>query len=217
MTRVKNLIASIALVSFVSSSIVQPCFARVPFASNSRRVDANQNDDDESKGLKFRLSEGSTEAPVRDGYKPGVSTQLSPDETEAILRRMPPMEIETSEPQPFRLAERTPPPPLTGATRMVSFPATASEQQPDSSTQLQQLTNAFLYLQNYPFECSEQLASRILSEGCSRSYCATITHRGKLLTRGLRKHSVRSAMFIDAATKITSAVKRSGINLSLNA
>ena len=32
-----------------------------------------------------------------------------------------------------------------------------------SSTQLQQLTDAFLYLQNYPYECSEQLASRILS------------------------------------------------------
>ncbi|HEU4766345.1 MAG TPA: alpha-2-macroglobulin family protein, partial [Pyrinomonadaceae bacterium] len=32
-----------------------------------------------------------------------------------------------------------------------------------SSTQLQQLTDAFLYLQNYPYECSEQLASRVLS------------------------------------------------------
>ncbi|HET8781097.1 MAG TPA: hypothetical protein VFM63_01675, partial [Pyrinomonadaceae bacterium] len=32
-----------------------------------------------------------------------------------------------------------------------------------SSTQLQQLTDAFLYLQNYPYECSEQLASRIIS------------------------------------------------------
>jgi uncharacterized protein YfaS (alpha-2-macroglobulin family) len=32
-----------------------------------------------------------------------------------------------------------------------------------SSTQLQQLTDAFIYLQNYRFECSEQLASRILS------------------------------------------------------
>ena len=32
-----------------------------------------------------------------------------------------------------------------------------------SSTQLQQLTDAFLYLQNYPYECSEQLASRIMS------------------------------------------------------
>ncbi len=32
-----------------------------------------------------------------------------------------------------------------------------------SSTQLQALTDAFLYLQTYPFECNEQLASRLLS------------------------------------------------------
>ncbi len=32
-----------------------------------------------------------------------------------------------------------------------------------SSTQLQELTDAFIYLQNYPFECSEQISSRMLS------------------------------------------------------
>jgi hypothetical protein len=32
-----------------------------------------------------------------------------------------------------------------------------------SSTQLQELTDAFIYLQNYPFECTEQISSRILS------------------------------------------------------
>ncbi|MDQ3321734.1 MAG: MG2 domain-containing protein, partial [Acidobacteriota bacterium] len=32
-----------------------------------------------------------------------------------------------------------------------------------SSTQLQELTDAFIYLQNYPFECSEQIASRMIS------------------------------------------------------
>jgi alpha-2-macroglobulin len=37
-----------------------------------------------------------------------------------------------------------------------------------SSTQLQELTDAFLYLQNYPYECSEQLASRILSVAALR-------------------------------------------------
>jgi len=37
-----------------------------------------------------------------------------------------------------------------------------------SSTQLQQLTDAFLYLQHYPFECSEQLASRIISVAALR-------------------------------------------------
>ncbi|MBC7795295.1 MAG: hypothetical protein H7Z37_00320, partial [Pyrinomonadaceae bacterium] len=32
-----------------------------------------------------------------------------------------------------------------------------------SSTQLQELTDAFIYLQSYPFECSEQISSRVLS------------------------------------------------------
>jgi alpha-2-macroglobulin len=37
-----------------------------------------------------------------------------------------------------------------------------------SSTQLQELTDAFIYLQNYPFECSEQVSSRILSTAALR-------------------------------------------------
>lgn len=37
-----------------------------------------------------------------------------------------------------------------------------------SSTQLQELTDAFVYLQNYPFECTEQISSRILSVAALR-------------------------------------------------
>ncbi|MBX7174925.1 MAG: Ig-like domain-containing protein, partial [Pyrinomonadaceae bacterium] len=37
-----------------------------------------------------------------------------------------------------------------------------------SSTQLQELTDAFIYLQSYPFECSEQISSRILSVAALR-------------------------------------------------
>ncbi|MCY7347067.1 MAG: hypothetical protein LH614_12700 [Pyrinomonadaceae bacterium] len=37
-----------------------------------------------------------------------------------------------------------------------------------SSTQLQELTDAFIYLQNYPFECTEQISSRILSVAALR-------------------------------------------------
>jgi uncharacterized protein YfaS (alpha-2-macroglobulin family) len=41
-----------------------------------------------------------------------------------------------------------------------------------SSTQLQQLTDAFLYLQGYPYECSEQLSSRIISVAALRDVLA---------------------------------------------
>lgn len=37
-----------------------------------------------------------------------------------------------------------------------------------SSTQLQELTDAFIYLQNYPYECTEQISSRILSVAALR-------------------------------------------------
>ena len=47
-----------------------------------------------------------------------------------------------------------------------------------SSTQLQQLTDAFIYLQNYPYECSEQLASRILSIAALRDVLHAFNTKG---------------------------------------
>ncbi|MBA3633379.1 MAG: hypothetical protein H0W58_11330 [Acidobacteria bacterium] len=43
------------------------------------------------------------------------------------------------------------------------FPQFGGLEVTTSSTQLQELTDAFIYLQNYPFECSEQVASRMIS------------------------------------------------------
>jgi uncharacterized protein YfaS (alpha-2-macroglobulin family) len=47
-----------------------------------------------------------------------------------------------------------------------------------SSTQLQQLTDAFLYLQSYPYECAEQLASRILSVAALRDVLTAFKIKG---------------------------------------
>lgn len=41
-----------------------------------------------------------------------------------------------------------------------------------SSTQLQELTDAFIYLQSYPFDCTEQISSRILSVAALRDVLA---------------------------------------------
>ena len=43
------------------------------------------------------------------------------------------------------------------------FPQFGGLEVTTSSTQLQELTDAFIYLQTYPFECSEQVASRMIS------------------------------------------------------
>ncbi len=47
-----------------------------------------------------------------------------------------------------------------------------------SSTQLQALTDAFLYLQHYPFECSEQVSSRVLSVAALRDVLQAFKARG---------------------------------------
>lgn len=47
-----------------------------------------------------------------------------------------------------------------------------------SSTQLQELTDAFIYLQNYPFECSEQISSRVLSVAALRDVLKAFDARG---------------------------------------
>ena len=48
------------------------------------------------------------------------------------------------------------------------FPQFGGLEVTTSSTQLQELTDAFIYLQNYPFECSEQISSRVLSVAALR-------------------------------------------------
>ena len=47
-----------------------------------------------------------------------------------------------------------------------------------SSTQVQALTDAVLYLQSYPFECNEQLASRVLSLAALRDVLSAFKARG---------------------------------------
>jgi uncharacterized protein YfaS (alpha-2-macroglobulin family) len=48
------------------------------------------------------------------------------------------------------------------------FPGFGELEITTGSTQLQELTDAFIYLQSYPFECSEQISSRILSVAALR-------------------------------------------------
>ena len=43
------------------------------------------------------------------------------------------------------------------------FPQFGGLEVTTSSTQLQELTDAFIYLSNYPYACSEQISSRMIS------------------------------------------------------
>ncbi|MEP6946147.1 MAG: alpha-2-macroglobulin family protein, partial [Acidobacteriota bacterium] len=48
------------------------------------------------------------------------------------------------------------------------FPQFGGLEVTTSSTQLQELTDAYIYLANYPYECSEQIASRMISTAALR-------------------------------------------------
>ncbi|MBS1796764.1 MAG: Ig-like domain-containing protein [Acidobacteria bacterium] len=58
------------------------------------------------------------------------------------------------------------------------FPQYGGLEVTTSSTQLQELTDAFIYLQNYPFECSEQVSSRILSVAALRDVLQAFDAKG---------------------------------------
>ena len=67
-----------------------------------------------------------------------------------------------------------------------------------SSTQLQQLTDAFIYLQNYPYECSEQIASRILSIAALQDVLYAFNAKGVPSRREIEATVVRDISRLEA-------------------
>lgn len=100
-------------------------------AANTHPVKQDTTDEDE--GLRFRLSEGIDQPVVRPATTPAAATPLSNAETEAILKRLPPIKSETSDETEFALRGQSLPPPRTGVTVMQPFPA-ANELAPPNST-----------------------------------------------------------------------------------
>ncbi len=100
-----------------------------PYSSSTTQEDTS--DDDE--GLRFRLSEGPEQPDVRPATNVGPATPLSPDETEAVLKRVAPIKTEPSDETDFALRAQSLPPPRTGVTVMQPFPA-ANELAPPGTT-----------------------------------------------------------------------------------
>ncbi|HMS43546.1 MAG TPA: alpha-2-macroglobulin family protein, partial [Pyrinomonadaceae bacterium] len=57
-----------------------------------------------------------------------------------------------------------------------------------SSTQLQELTDAFLYLQRYPYECSEQISSRMISIAALRDVLSAFKAKDMPTAEQLQKN-----------------------------
>jgi uncharacterized protein YfaS (alpha-2-macroglobulin family) len=73
-----------------------------------------------------------------------------------------------------------------------------------SATQLQSLTDAYLYLENYPYECNEQLASRMLSTATMFEVL------GKLGAGGVPSRGVVTGAVSDRVKKLEKAQKSNG-------
>ena len=121
---------------FVSLLLIY-CFAVASIPGVSARNPSTivqQNTSDEDEGLRFRLSEGADQPEVRPATNLAPSTSLSNAETEAVLKRLPPIKSETSDETDFALRQQSLPPPRTGLTVMPSFPAANEVVPPPSST-----------------------------------------------------------------------------------
>jgi len=105
------------------------CFAVAVAPHPSLSVSANntytakQETSDEDNGLRFRLSEGTEQPETRPATTPAPATSLSTAETEAILKRLPPIKSETSDETNFALRAQSLLPPRTDVTVMQPFPA----------------------------------------------------------------------------------------------
>jgi uncharacterized protein YfaS (alpha-2-macroglobulin family) len=127
----RNLISSVLVFSLGVTSLTGPSQAfakiddRLPATSQS---ESNGEPAKEENGLRFRLRAGVDQPESKPAINLVLATELSPNEIESILKRLPPMEPEGDDEQEFALRERSVPPPRTGQTINVSFP------QPTSST-----------------------------------------------------------------------------------
>ncbi|MBM4431078.1 MAG: hypothetical protein FJ026_12135, partial [Chloroflexi bacterium] len=83
-------------------------------------------------GMRFALSAGSPMPVLPERVPAGQTTPLSAEQTQTVLRRLPPLEEEASDQQEFRLPAQTLPAPRPGETIQQVFPpqesATPGEQ-----------------------------------------------------------------------------------------
>ena len=136
---IKNILASITLISLWTT-----LFAPLSLAQNSNRavkaaVDtarsavSKDSDDKEKKGLEFTIREADPEKP-RPVPMPVLATKLNANESEAIIRRLPPLRVEENQ-EEFRLiSSNSLPPPKSGTVINSKFPAEENAFVPNTAT-----------------------------------------------------------------------------------
>jgi len=104
------------------------------FLPSSTGKPSQDEDGDKEEGLRFRLSEAPEQMEARPANKVANATSLSDAETQAILRRLPPIVTAEKDEAEFALREKSLPPPRTGATIKEPFPALSEMSAPEPTT-----------------------------------------------------------------------------------
>src|ERR1700741_453107 len=102
-----------------------------------RVIALNANDaaqaEDTPVGLQFRVTETTAQPESPKTKTSPITTRLSNLQVANILRRLSPLRMDRDDQQPFAFRERSLPPPLTGQTINVAFPATENIAAPETS------------------------------------------------------------------------------------
>ena len=128
MTRLHVALSLSLVVCLVAGCLITP---RVTALSLNQEI-VNQDDTDK-RGLQFRVSEATTKPQSRETKALPTTTALSNLQIANILRRLSPLRMDIADQKPFAFRARTLPPPLTGKTINVAFPATENIAAPGSS------------------------------------------------------------------------------------
>ncbi len=94
-------------------------------------VDVSSGVSDEQSTTFIRLSEGQPQPQQVDSLPLAQGEPLTPEEVEAILERLPELQVDPQDQTDFRLAQEPIPPPRPGETIQESFPPPAEALQPE--------------------------------------------------------------------------------------
>ena len=130
MIRLRTFVSYLLLLSILITPFAQARTENFPPAANAQDETAG---DKGARGLRFRLSEGAEQPEKAEAVPTPVTTKISDSEVQSILKRLPPVKAEVTDEQDFALRDRSLPPPRTGKTISVSFPAAAEASRPNET------------------------------------------------------------------------------------
>jgi uncharacterized protein YfaS (alpha-2-macroglobulin family) len=125
---------SLLLIFAIYIGILAP-FSPVVLAQKTtvKAQNTNKMNENDNKGLQFRLSEGTEGAETRTATPPAKTDPLSPGETDSLLKRIPPVKAEGDDEKDFAVRDHSLPAPKAGKVNPVKFPAPEDRAAPNAN------------------------------------------------------------------------------------